>query len=617
MRMPATASCSTTAPATASPTALFTGNNTSRTAYGAIAVFSTCTRINNNEITGNQCAGVYAPEFFSTSPVDATQNWWGSASGPSGAGPGTGDGVSDTVAYDPWFGMTPANDTDFDGLPDAYELEKFGNLQQTGEGDFDGDGWSNLAEYQAGTAPNSSAQTPTVSEFFVGGAGAKDHNLGVAGFPLKTLHGAVKQVNALGQGNYVIRLAAGIYSANALVANVLEANEPVQLGANVTIIGAGKGLTILDGASATGWSAGLILAPTAGRVLLDHMTLRNFKQGLAIQSDGGCVSLGDVEIKSCETGIELAEAYQLDLDLGEAVVTSCGIGVKITAGTSNVLVRNGEVRQSSGDGIRVESSNETPDQIRLEGIQVLENAGNGLVLYDGAGHTVTDCTVVGNNTLRNALGGIAVFTACTQVNQNVIEGNRCLGVYADDAFSTARLDATSNWWGHASGPFHATANPTGTGDAVSDNVFFEPWSGYNEVAPILLPDTDNDGLIDAWEMLHFGNLNQTGTGDPISTGSPTPRSSSSATTPTAGWVWSSPSRQGNPHYTGGAVTSVTIAGTSAKRRRNPDPAQQHPRGHAHLGPGLLECGRSRVGGQQRHRSHRTRTGWARHQPAPP
>jgi len=37
------------------------------------------------------------------------------------------------------------------------------------------------------------------------------------------------------------------------------------------------------------------------------------------------------------------------------------------------------------------------------------------------------------------------------------------------------VDATDNWWGNTSGPAHAT-NPTGTGNAVSDNVLFEPWA---------------------------------------------------------------------------------------------------------------------------------------------
>ncbi len=38
-----------------------------------------------------------------TQTVDATNNWWGDALGPSGFGPGFGDAVSDYVDYDPWL----------------------------------------------------------------------------------------------------------------------------------------------------------------------------------------------------------------------------------------------------------------------------------------------------------------------------------------------------------------------------------------------------------------------------------------------------------------------------------------------------------------------------------
>jgi hypothetical protein len=539
---------------------VLTGNNSSRTAHGAIAVFSTCTRINRNEITGNQCAGVYAGEYFSTAPVDATENWWGSADGPSGAGPGSGDAVSEAVAYDPWLGMTPAQDSDFDGLPDSWEQANFGNLQQTGADDFDRDGWSNLAEYQAETDPKNAAIIPAVSEFFVGGTGGQDHNLGDAGFPLKTLHGAIKRVNAIAKGNYVIRLAAGTYSANALIANVLEPNEPAQLGANATIIGAGKDATILDGTGSTGWSAGLTLSATAERVYLQNMTLRNFKQGLAIQSDGGCVDLGDITISACETGIELAESYQLDLDLGDATVTGCGIGIKITAGTSNVVVRNGEVRQSTSDGIRVESSNETPDQISMQGLAIVENAGHGIVFYNGAGHTVTDATVAANNTSKDAWGGIAVFSACTKINQSVIEGNQCLGLYAEDA--PAAVDATNNYWGDDSGPFQATANPAGKGDGVSDYVSFEPWLGYSTgggYTPV--EDTDNDKLPDPWEMHYFGNLDQTGDGDPDVDGLTNKQEQELGYNPNSrvDLVITEPAK--DPDYIG--ATTVTLAGTSS------------------------------------------------------
>lgn len=39
--------------------------------------------------------------------VDATNNWWGDPSGPSGAGPGTGDVVTSSAQFDPWL-TTPA-----------------------------------------------------------------------------------------------------------------------------------------------------------------------------------------------------------------------------------------------------------------------------------------------------------------------------------------------------------------------------------------------------------------------------------------------------------------------------------------------------------------------------
>ena len=48
-------------------------------------------------------------------------------------------------------------DTDSDGLPDAWEIANFGNLNATASGDADGDGLTNLQEYIFGSDPNNAS----------------------------------------------------------------------------------------------------------------------------------------------------------------------------------------------------------------------------------------------------------------------------------------------------------------------------------------------------------------------------------------------------------------------------------------------------------------------------
>ena len=63
-------------------------------------------KINNNTVSGN-AAGLTNSD--SALLIDATKNYWGSPSGPSGAGPGSGDSVSKYVTYVPFLSAPPAN----------------------------------------------------------------------------------------------------------------------------------------------------------------------------------------------------------------------------------------------------------------------------------------------------------------------------------------------------------------------------------------------------------------------------------------------------------------------------------------------------------------------------
>ncbi len=55
--------------------------------------------LNLNSLSGN-LAGV---DNLSPFPLDAERNWWGSSTGPSGAGPGSGDSVSAGADFTPWL----------------------------------------------------------------------------------------------------------------------------------------------------------------------------------------------------------------------------------------------------------------------------------------------------------------------------------------------------------------------------------------------------------------------------------------------------------------------------------------------------------------------------------
>jgi len=90
---------------------------------------------------------------------------------------------------------------------------------------------------------------------------------------------------------------------------------------------------------------------------------------------------------------------------------------------------------------------------------------------------VTDVTVQNNQLSYNPYCGVIVWGdgegSRIHINCNEITGNGIYGV--ESKRTTSNVDATQNWWGDVSGPYHAS-NRLGTGDAVSDYVDFELWS---------------------------------------------------------------------------------------------------------------------------------------------
>ena len=91
----------------ATDTTIVRNSLTGNTGFGIFQRNSDGASFNNvaheNDISGNELGGVVNND---PSVLDATNNWWGAADGPSGEGSGTGDSVSTNVLFDPW-GTSP------------------------------------------------------------------------------------------------------------------------------------------------------------------------------------------------------------------------------------------------------------------------------------------------------------------------------------------------------------------------------------------------------------------------------------------------------------------------------------------------------------------------------
>lgn len=89
-----------------------------------------------------------------------------------------------------------------------------------------------------------------------------------------------------------------------------------------------------------------------------------------------------------------------------------------------------------------------------------------------------------------------VFTSIT-ANYNYMSGNTSYGMRSNASYLTA--DGLYNWWGDPSGPYHASLNPAGTGNPVSDYIDFMPYLA----APSVVSLSPVDGVTNCTTPITF------------------------------------------------------------------------------------------------------------------
>ncbi|MBA7470173.1 hypothetical protein ES707_05451 [subsurface metagenome] len=138
----------------------------------------------------------------------------------------------------------------------------------------------------------------------------------------------------------------------------------------------------------------------------------------------------------------------------------------------------------------------------IEGNLIAGNLGDGIYIddvYNESSVTIEGNTIgagtdaEGNRHTGNDGDGIYIsyveFGSSAEVHWNNIVGNYNYGVYCS---SGDVVDATNNWWGDVSGP---GGYGPGSGDGVSDYVYFSPWLTFRK------PEPPRAQLVPGWNTL--------------------------------------------------------------------------------------------------------------------
>jgi len=276
---------------------------------------------------------------------------------------------------------------------------------------------------------------------------------------------------------------------------------------------------VLDGLDITGGSGDMIdsesATPTIGTVLRyniihdsaspgdEGIQIRNCTDGviefnyifniaqdginMCCGSSGGMIRFNEVYDNYSENAaIYVYESTDMTIECNLVYDVFGNDGIKVgaknggDASESGGTVLGNVVHDTAQDGISVYMSDTVVDSNEVYN----SSSENGAIYLAWA---ISEISVTNNYVHDNNLDsgkwgdpaaimiGTAVNAATVYVNNNNIVNNSVNGVTNK---ATALLDAEENWWGADDGPSGAG---TGSGDAVSTNVDFDPWLAESQV----------------------------------------------------------------------------------------------------------------------------------------
>ena len=206
--------------------------------------------------------------------------------------------------------------------------------------------------------------------------------------------------------------------------------------------------------------------------------------GTLVSVEIGTLRIADSELKNNRGHIRLTDAV-FSLQKSTIRDNDVAFGALIDAtytANGSILVEASRIGPNSGGSgtqIAVDQTDALSQlQFDMTGANLVGTSGTNVVLLnDGTITGAVQCTTFhgGDSALRIDSTGPSVPGIGLTVRQSVFSGHRVVYGPPRVVVSNVGLDARTNWWNAATGPYHPKNNPTGTGEANGVNVSAGGW----------------------------------------------------------------------------------------------------------------------------------------------
>jgi len=465
--------------------------------------------INCCQIAGNADYGV---ENTSSNLVDATVNWWGSATGPSGEGGGSGDAVSVNVDFFPWLLSTDCGDftvvvadyvvdDDWTGLPNWSTVTVGGvdyyiglNAFDTIQGAVDAASDGNSISVLDGNYPENPVIDKSVQ--IIGAGGETSTIESATGLVLVSINAAGSSVEFAG---FTLK-HTGTDNWGSSYAILVENGAYANIHDNLVADFKKRGIYVQGSDSS---------ADITGNIILGENGETGLQNGIAVwNSGGGFANVVNNEVSGgAYTGEKWTGSGILILDTYDKVVR-----------VKENLVYNNQVGIGAGEYCGYNSGAYSADVI-IQGNILVDNE-YGIDIFND----IRGAHVVGNDISGSAEYAITVtdyndeegWSGCAQPSDTVIQYNNIAdnntGLTVNER--VAPVNAEYNWWGETSGPadpcgtsetdgavcydVSTMKNADGLGDGVTERADYCPWLNAAvsmSFAPYARGDVNYDGCV--------------------------------------------------------------------------------------------------------------------------